>query len=276
MSQQPQGHFTTGEFARLCGVSKHTLFHYDEMGIFSPSGRRENGYRYYTLAQLEVFNVIATLKELGMPLRDIKAYLDRRSPGELVALLEREEAQLDEKIGALRRMRGLIHRKAALTREALDTDLDAIVLREEEEARYVLTPLPPLTSNRDTAMAISQHVLFREKHEIYSPYSIGAMIGLEEARAGAFETGYSHFYTRVERAPKGVLLFTRPAGRYLSACHVGGYESVGEAYGRLIDYARAHGMDLQGPFFEDTLLDELSMEGYDNYVLQISILTQTE
>ena len=44
---QPQGHFTTGEFARLCGVSKHTLFHYDEMGVFSPSGRGENGYRYY-------------------------------------------------------------------------------------------------------------------------------------------------------------------------------------------------------------------------------------
>ena len=108
---QPQGHFTTGEFARLCGV-----FHYDEMGVFSPSGRGENGYRYYSLAQLEVFNVIATLKELGMPLADIKAYLDRRSPRELVALLEGEEAQLDEKIRALRQMRGLIHRKAALTR----------------------------------------------------------------------------------------------------------------------------------------------------------------
>ena len=36
---QPQGHFTTGEFARLCGVSKHTLCLYDELGVFSPIGR---------------------------------------------------------------------------------------------------------------------------------------------------------------------------------------------------------------------------------------------
>lgn len=271
---QPQGHFTTGEFARLCGVSKHTLFHYDEMGVFSPSGRGENGYRYYSLAQLEVFNVIATLKELGMPLADIKAYLDRRSPRELVALLEGEEAQLDEKIRALRQMRGLIHRKAALTRAALDTDWDAIILRREEEALFVLTRLPPLTTSRDTAMAISEHVLFRERHDIHSPYSIGSMIGVEAARAGDFETGYSHFYTRVERRPKGVEVFTRPAGRYLSACHTGGYASVGEAYGRLIGCAETRGMTLCGPFFEDTMLDELSMEGYDNYVLQISILTQ--
>ena len=40
MSQKKMG-FTTGEFARLCGVKRHTLFHYDEIGIFSPSLRGE-------------------------------------------------------------------------------------------------------------------------------------------------------------------------------------------------------------------------------------------
>ena len=35
MGKNPQ-YLTTGEFARLCGVSKHTLFHYDELGVFSP------------------------------------------------------------------------------------------------------------------------------------------------------------------------------------------------------------------------------------------------
>ena len=71
--------FTTGEFAALCGVTKHTLFHYDEIGIFSPAIRGENGYRYYAPAQIEVFQVIAVLKELGMPLAEIRAYLDREA-----------------------------------------------------------------------------------------------------------------------------------------------------------------------------------------------------
>ena len=65
--------FTTGEFAALCGVTKHTLFHYDEIGIFSPAIRGENGYRYYAPAQIEVFQVIAVLKELGKPLAEIRA-----------------------------------------------------------------------------------------------------------------------------------------------------------------------------------------------------------
>ena len=80
------GAFTTGEFAALCGVTKHTLFHYDALGILSPARVGENGYRYYAPQQLEVFHVIETLRELDMPLSEIRAYLDRRSPGELVAL----------------------------------------------------------------------------------------------------------------------------------------------------------------------------------------------
>lgn len=116
---QSKERFTTGEFAALCGVTRHTLFHYDEIGIFSPAIRGENGYRYYAPAQIEVFQVIAVLKELGMPLSQIKSYLDRRSPEALLALLEREGAALTEKLARLRRLRTLMSRKAELTRQAM-------------------------------------------------------------------------------------------------------------------------------------------------------------
>lgn len=109
------GAFTTGEFAALCGVTKHTLFHYDALGILSPARVGQNGYRYYAPQQLEVFHVIETLRELDMPLSEIRAYLDRRSPGELVELLEREGALLDRKLRRLRQMRDLARQKAALT-----------------------------------------------------------------------------------------------------------------------------------------------------------------
>lgn len=276
MSVQTSNRFTTGEFARLCGVTKHTLFHYDEMGIFRPSLKGENGYRYYSLPQLEVFHVITTLRELGMPLREIKAYLDRRSPGELVRLLEREEQALTEKLSVLRRMRRLVRRKAALTREAMETDPDTILLKEEDEAYFVMTPAGSFATSRDTAQALSTHLRWCAEHGISSPYAIGSAIPLEEARAGNFDTGYSHVYTRVDRPPRGVAVCTRPAGTYLTACHVGGYERVGETYGQILRYARDGRLALRGPFYEDSLLDELSVTGYDNYILQMSIFAEPE
>ncbi|MDU4892145.1 MAG: MerR family transcriptional regulator [Clostridium sp.] len=67
-----QNYFTTGEFAKLVGVTKHTLFHYDDIGVFSPEIKKDNDYRYYSVFQIEAFYVIYTLKELEMPLKEIK------------------------------------------------------------------------------------------------------------------------------------------------------------------------------------------------------------
>nr|WP_243686593.1 MerR family DNA-binding transcriptional regulator [Clostridioides difficile] len=36
MSQVSKNYFTTGEFAKICGINKKTLFHYDDIGLFSP------------------------------------------------------------------------------------------------------------------------------------------------------------------------------------------------------------------------------------------------
>ena len=56
-------YFTTGEFAKLWGVKKQTLFHYDEIGIFKPAIKKPNGYRYYSYQQFEVFGVISVLRK---------------------------------------------------------------------------------------------------------------------------------------------------------------------------------------------------------------------
>ena len=274
MAVQSNSRLTTGEFAKLCGTTKHTLFHYDALGIFSPGVRGENGYRYYTVPQLEVYNVIAALRELGMSLKDIKAYLDRRSPAELVALLEQEERELTEKLKSLRRMRDMVRCKAALTREAMAADRSAILLREEGEACFVMTPAGSFATGRDTAQSISAHLRWCGEHGIYGLYGLGTTIPLAAVEAGNFETGYENIYTRVERRPRGVEVWVRPAGTYLTACHVGGYDSVEEAYRRVLRFAREQGLTLRGPFFEDDLLDELSVRGYENYVIQISILAE--
>nr|WP_243686653.1 MerR family DNA-binding transcriptional regulator [Clostridioides difficile] len=42
-------YFTTGEFAKLCGISKQTLIFYDKIGIFSPEYKDKNNYRYYSV-----------------------------------------------------------------------------------------------------------------------------------------------------------------------------------------------------------------------------------
>ncbi len=41
-----------------------------------------------------------------------------------------------------------------------------------------------------------------------------------------------------------------PAGRFISVVHVGLYDRLGEAYDTLIQFARAEGLQLAGPYWE--------------------------
>jgi hypothetical protein len=44
---------TVGSVARLAGVTVRTLHHYDEIGLLSPGGRSDAGYRRYDDADLD-------------------------------------------------------------------------------------------------------------------------------------------------------------------------------------------------------------------------------
>lgn len=275
MSHNLQMYFTTGEFAKLCNVSKHTLFHYDHVGIFSPAIKEENGYRYYGVAQIEVFYVISILKELDMPLQEIKNYLDRRSPQELVYLLEQKENELKDKILILTQMQKLIHQKKLITESAAQAFTDAITVEKKEKEYFVITEILPLVNDKQTAILIAEHVQYCQDHGIYSPHSIGGMISLEEVKAGNIEN-YKYFYTQIEKPLQNVSIWEKEAGLYLTACHKGGYETVLETYQKLIQYAEEQSLIITPYFYEDVLLDELSVKGYENYILKISIKIKDE
>lgn len=66
-----------GEFARRARLSVTALRMYDERGVLVPARVDEvSGYRYYDLDQLEAARLVATLRQLDMPLAAIKELLE--------------------------------------------------------------------------------------------------------------------------------------------------------------------------------------------------------
>ncbi len=106
--------WTVGEVARLAKVSVRTLHHYDSIGLLSPTGRTEAGYRLYGMTDLERLQQVLFFRELGLPLEEIRRVMldpafDRgealRAQRKLLAdKARRTEAMLskiDEALGAL-------------------------------------------------------------------------------------------------------------------------------------------------------------------------------
>ena len=104
----PEKLFKITEFAKIASTNRKTLQYYDEIGLFSPAYVAENGYRYYSLLQLDRLALIAVLRDLGLPLREIKQYQERGSAEELGNLLEEQSREIDRCMELLQRRKAML------------------------------------------------------------------------------------------------------------------------------------------------------------------------
>ena len=58
-------YYTTGQFAKMAGVTLRTIRYYDKIGLLKPSHILDNGYRQYCNKDLITLQKILALKELG-------------------------------------------------------------------------------------------------------------------------------------------------------------------------------------------------------------------
>jgi DNA-binding transcriptional MerR regulator len=70
------GSWSIAEVARMSKVTSRTLRHYDAIGLLAPAGVGANGYREYGPEELLRLQQILVLRELGLPLPEIRAVLD--------------------------------------------------------------------------------------------------------------------------------------------------------------------------------------------------------
>lgn len=261
-------YFTTGEFAKITGVTKHTLFHYDEIGLFSPEVKLDNGYRYYSIGQLEVFDVIWTLKELDMPLAAIKEYLVARSPGAFIGLLEEEEKIIDHKIQKLIETRNWLRTKSIAIRDAMKKETEDIEIVSAPE-QYYIKATSEFADGKEFAICISNLITHCEELGMKSPYSIG-YLQYPENIFNKIYNDYHTFYMLFDTPPGQSEYHIKPAGTYLYVYFKGHWESIGVAYERLLEYAKEHRLNLDNCFYEENLLDELTTIRYEDYLVRIS------
>lgn len=89
MSQQ----YTTGEIAKLCGVTVRTVQYYDSRELLCPSALTEGGRRLYSEADVKRLQVICFLRELGLSISVIGQLLKEEDPGSVIDLLLAQRAQ---------------------------------------------------------------------------------------------------------------------------------------------------------------------------------------
>ena len=145
--------YTTGELAKLCGVTVRTVQYYDTRGILIPSELTEGGRRLYSGDDLKRMKVICFLRELDIPIDAISQILKEEHPEKVISLLieQQEEAlsneisEKQEQLGKLRELKNGLKSKTEFSLESI-SDI-AVIMQGKKKLKklrwtMVLTGIP--------------------------------------------------------------------------------------------------------------------------------------
>ncbi len=260
---------TIGQFAAMHGINKKTLMWYDEIGLFQPAFiHPENGYRYYNYHQSPVLETILLLRELGVSVSDIQAFMKNRSAGSLKYLLEEKISDLDLQITHLQAVRTTLctyHRNMSTL---LTMDLSEISIVEKQERCLVTVDIDKNIAFEDVVELITAET---EKYHLGRLHdaSYGSMIPVSSLMNGCYDN-YSKLFIEIPFLTYKTGLHITPGGKYLRAFHKGDWEKIPQRYQEILDYAEKHDLALHD-FSYEAGINENVIDRIEDYILQIEI-----
>lgn len=123
--------YTIKEVAEKMGVTVPTLRYYDKEGLMPFIEKKENGTRVFKDEDFKGLEIIACMKSSGMPIKDIKRYMDMCMEGDstlqsrLEVFLEREEI-VRQQIEELNSIMELIKHKIWYYETAIEAGSESI------------------------------------------------------------------------------------------------------------------------------------------------------
>ncbi len=93
------------QLAGLRNATTETLRHYDRIGLLKPAYVDPGtGYRYYSTEQVEIFDTIMDLRDIGLPLKEIQEFMNHRNVENSYEILSKKADELRQEIAEKQKM----------------------------------------------------------------------------------------------------------------------------------------------------------------------------
>lgn len=103
--------YTIAQVAERYGLTAHALRYYDKEGLLPFVDRTESGIRNFKESDFEWLNIITCLKQTGMPVKQIREFID---------LCQKGESTVDKRLELFKRQKKNIEDQMALLNKHLN------------------------------------------------------------------------------------------------------------------------------------------------------------
>lgn len=264
-------YFTVGELSKFSNISKQTLIYYDREAVFKPSLiNPDNGYRYYGADQIEVLDSILILREIGLPLREIKEFMNNRSSENAVAVMKKQQQQIADNMAQLKLVSNRLQKKIKTLEDFFENSNNLVVFEELDSEYLAVEPVEAPGSLPALDIALKR-LLTRAGEKRYPYYyQLGDMVSMEHLLSGDF-TSFSYAFLPLEKAVNNAQTHEKPAGIYAKCYHKGSYHTVSTTYHRLLLEIKDKGRKAVGFAYEYCILDSLTSGSNHEYITEIQV-----
>lgn len=260
------------ELAKLFDLCPDTLRYYEEKGLLHPV-RGENRYRLYGIQDICTLNIIRSMRELNLPTREIRSYLERRSVEETLTLLDREEALLEQRMAELKQARREAEQRRARLETYSQVKAGCVELVQEPERPYVFLR-EDIILEREIDFLLKK---LEQHHQAYikiiGEQCMGAALDGESLRKGIYNHFSRVFFLTQPGLPYDAVL---PAGTYARLYYRGAYDQLERHYRILLDGAGQSGLRPAAPPLELYRVDAHDTNREEEYVTELQVLLDTE
>jgi len=265
--------FTIGEMAKMHNIAESTLRYYDEKGIFHPSiVDPQTNYRYYTIDQFSLLDTIKFLRQLNIPLKEIKKYIDERNPSYALNLLEKQQEMMLKKQREIEYALAKMEHRIYVIKEATKVKAEKIIVKEIPQRKITAIAVAPNTT--DDMFEYYIHSLQKNMKQIDNSLFSGD-IGVTVAKKALIQNefqSYNSVFILLDYMPFQVHSSDEiKAGIFACAYHHGPYEETDETYKELMKYISQEGYEVSGDSIEIALIDWSVTENPEEQVTEIQI-----
>ena len=255
------------EFAEFSRTTRDKLLNYEKMGLLTPVSRGHNKYRFYTVTQLAVVNVIRTLQEMGMTLAEIRNQMDRRTPEGMEELFASQIDKIDAKIDDWVRARKLLYTLNTAMQSVMRVDEKEITVRRLPAEAIILGGLNDYSQGRNDydALLTFYHAIHEQYPDLNLNYPVWGTFSEQRLKRGDWVWPDRYYFYNPEGHDR------RPAALYAIGYTRGGYGQSDELYKRMVRFFDQNNYEICGDGYEEYPHNEVCVADDRNYLMRVMI-----
>ena len=248
MTAHDAARLTIGQFSRMTSLSPTTLRHYHAVGLLEPAAvDPATGYRHYTTAQIADAHVVRRLRDLEMPIEEVRSVLRTTDAAARHAIIAAHLAAMEQ------RLQATTDAVAAL-RELLAAPVDVLDLRYRTVA-----PTPVWAISADVGQEVIHEWASRSLRRLVTAVGRGHRTGPPGVLYDPpyFDHGHGRAIAFVPTsrtdppAPLGTAVL--PAAELAVGLHRGRLADLDRSYGAIGRVVTERGIAMDGPIREHFL-----------------------